>query len=322
MKRLNAISFLILLLFPGMLLAQAAGNSHGISIPPPGSSPQPGIPTPRASKNIRVSEPNQSGIVLEADVMINIQASSYVVIFSATQNGPTAKEADSLMNHRIQTLMNGISTLEIPSEQIHVDAISMVPVYDVEFVNKTFSNTANEVPTGFQIKKNIHVIFTDHRALDQIITAAARAEIYDIVKVDYNVDNINAAYDTLRKVAISIIEKNRELYTDLGLQTTVVNLADGKSCTYPAERYASYTAYQSGSSMQTAEKKNPNVEIKQVEKIETIYYDKIPYNQFDMVLNADMVEPAIQFFYKLKVRYLVSPIELTPSESERDLSAR
>ncbi len=318
---------LFLLLFltfslPGSIWAQAAGNSHGISIPPPGHIPQPTPGKAPNSKQLRVSEPNHNGIVLEANVMINVQASSYVVIFSATQSGETAQQADALMNARLDKLTEGIKTMGIEESNVHVDAISMVPMYDVEFVNKTFSNSANEVPTGFQIKKNVHVIFEDHHALDQIITAAAQAEIYDIVKVDYNVDNINAAYDTLRKVAVAIIEKNRELYTSLGLQTTVVNLADGKSCSYPAERYASYTAYHTGMSAQQAQKKNPNVEIKSVEKIKTIYYDKVPYNQFDMVLNADMVEPAVQFFYKLKVRYLVSPLPRKMEDASTDLSAR
>jgi hypothetical protein len=39
------------------------------------------------------------------------------------------------------------------------------------------------------------------------------------------------------------------------------------------------------------------------EKNKTIFYDRIPYNQFDKVINADTEEPCIQLYYTLVVTY-------------------
>ena len=48
----------------------------------------------------------------------------------------------------------------------------------------------------------------------------------------------------------------------------------------------------------------------------TVYYNSIPSNQFDMVLNPDNAEPVVQFYYTLKVRY-----EITPKETEKAMTA-
>jgi hypothetical protein len=105
---------------------------------------------------------------------------------------------------------------------------------------------ATEKPVGFKIKKNVHVMFYDHRKLDLIITDAAKAGIYDLVKVDYNVRDIEAAYDTLRKVAAQVIQMKRNTYLDLGFATTILTLAEGYDSKYPEERYETYTAYVQG----------------------------------------------------------------------------
>ena len=259
------------------------------------------------STMLQVKEPQSSNVILEADVMINVKASSYVAIFAVTQEGKSVPSTDSIMNSRLNTFMTGLKALNIPEKNVHVDFISLLPTYGVEFKNKKLSNEANEVSTGFQMKKNIHVIFEKHQDLDGIITSAANAEIYDVVKVDYNVENIRSAYDTLRAEATRIIAEKRKIYKDMGLKTTVMNLSEGYDVSYPMERYDGYMAYYTGNAHQKAEALNPNVKIKDSDKVETIFYNKIPYNQFDMVINADSVEPMVQFYYKLKVRYSVAP---------------
>lgn len=284
--------------------------------------------------NVNISLPSNNQVYLQADVMINVKATSYAAIFSATQNGLTAFETDSLLNIRLKTIKDAMKQIGIKEDEIHIDVISLVPTYSLKLDEKKFSKTANEIPTGFQLKKNIHVIFYEHDKLSEIIAQMSKAEIYDIVKVDYNLANMQSAYDTLRKVATQIIKMKEQEYPKMGLHLFIENMSDGFNAAYPLERYASYTAYYTGSSIEDvkiAKKKkeqaknvlvtgkNPTINVnvqskddddsefivKFTDKNKTIYYNKIPYNQFDLVLNADFVEPRIQFFYTLKVRYTV-----------------
>ena len=62
---------------------------------------------------------------------------------------------------------------------------------------------------------------------------------------------------------------------------------------------------------QTAKEEDDDSEfiVKYSDKNKTIYYNRIPYNQFDVVLNADFVEPRIQLYYTLKVRNTVTNLE-------------
>jgi hypothetical protein len=43
--------------------------------------------------------------------------------------------------------------------------------------------------------------------------------------------------------------------------------------------------------------------VQTAEKNKTIFYDRIPYNQFDKVINADEEEPSIQLFYTMQTTY-------------------
>jgi len=225
-----------------------------------------------------------------------------------------------------------LKQIGIKDNEIHIDVISLVPTYSLKLEEKKFTKTANEIPTGFQLKKNIHIIFYDHDKLSEVISQVAKAEIYDIVKVDYNLADIQSAYDALRKAATQIVKMKEKEYPKMGLHLEIENMSDGFNAAYPLERYASYTAFYTGSSVEEvkiAKKKkeqaknvfvtgkNPTINvndtskdkddtefiIKYTDKNKTIYYNKIPNNQFDLVINADFVEPRIQFFYTLKVRY-------------------
>ena len=186
----------------------------------------------------------------------------------------------------------------------------MLPVYEIDPQNKVFSNIATEVPAGFKIKKNVHVLFYDHAKLDLIITHAAKASIYDLVKVDYNVNDIQSAYDTLRKVAVEVIDMKRNTYRMMGFETTILTMAEGYDSKYPEERYDSYTAYLQGNSYNN--QTNPNMQVQTTEKEQTVFYNKVPYKTFDRVLNADLAEPGVQFYYKLRVKCKMEHIEPAP----------
>lgn len=286
----------------------------------------------RAELNKEVLE--SQNVVLEANLLSNVKATSYAAIFSITQNGRTATEADSLLNLRLGVAQAAVRELGIQSEAVHMDMVSLVPTYATRLEQKKFSRTANEVPTGFELKKNLHVVFTNHEVLAQLVTRLGRAEIYDLAKVDYNLSDLQSAYDELRRAAGELIKQKEQSYARLGLHVEVQNMTDGFQAVYPLERYASYTAYRSGSTPEEVRlarqrkaaanvyvtannatinvrpvKKNPEDDsefiVRTADKTQTIYYNRTPYNSFDTVLHADFAEPRIQLIYTINVRYNV-----------------
>lgn len=303
---------------------------------------QMGVNTDRAL--IPMTNPTNTAITLKAEVMINVRATSYTAIFAATQNGRDAYEVDSMMSGRIAQVRYALGLLGISDQDIHIDAVSMVPTYAFKLEDKKFNKRSIEIPTGFEMKKNIHVLFKNHDVLDRIISEMAFADIYDLVKIDYNIDGMQTYYEELKKAAMSVIQSKEKTYTDLQFYVETTGMNDGFSVSYPIERYKSYTAYHSGTSPQavqyerqyrdinninvhaknatisidaTADARNQQFTVQTAEKNRTIFYDRMPYNQFDKVINADIEEPSIQFFYTLQLTYVM----MTQRQHEKNIEA-
>ena len=135
------------------------------------------------------------------------------------------------------------------------------------------------------------------------------------------------------------------MYQDVGLYLEVQNMADGFGAAYPIERYSNYTAFHMGSSIEEvkAAKKRKEIAnniymngknatinityiddmrfiIKRSDKNKTIYYNRVPYNEFDLVINADFTEARIQIYYTLKVRHTVISMEKHEKQKEAEVN--
>jgi hypothetical protein len=190
---------------------------------------------------------------------------------------------------------------------------------------KRKSKTANEVPVGFELKKNIHIAFTDMKLLDKMITAAAANEIYDLARVEVNFKNVQKVHEELRAEAMKIIQTKAVAYTSLGLKLYPLSMGDNFETYFPAENYESYTAYATDYSQTSA---NPNfkqgkIGIKYAQKDKTVFYSRLPYDQFDLVINPEFVEPPVQIHYRVLVNYATENIELAKKrEAEADKRAQ
>ncbi len=260
---------------------------------------------------------NPNEIVMEVNAMYNAVANSYLAIFHLAQVGNTAREADSLMNSRITLFKKAMSSLKMKDEDFVVDMLSMLPVYEIEVAKKAFSKTYTEVPAGFEIQKNLHIHFYNTQDLDKIITAAAMNEIYDLIKVEYFVQNQDLIYDTLRKTASALIQKRIKQYQDLGVamegQWTLA--ADQTGVYFPLDRYTSYTS-NAVVSLEAAKKKGT---VTQMKRPTSFYYNKIPYTGYDIVVNPEMVEPAVQYTYNIQVKFVMEKKPIAPKEPIKEI---
>lgn len=257
--------------------------------------------------NVHVS--SGSATNLKADVMMNARADSYVAILSITQTGETITETDSLMDLRLNTFFKGLAKVGIPIENTHVDFISLLPSYQFVETEKRYTKTLNEMPSGFEMKKNVHIRFIEHDRINDIISSAAKSEIYDLVKVDYNIADMESIYSEMSKKAEEVIKKKLEVYERLGFHLTAQNFGINRGSVYPMERYAYYSAFKSGtpkpSKTYKPGERDKTVLVNYTEKEKTVYYEKVPYNQFDLVMNAETTEPTIQVYLSMSVNYTV-----------------
>ncbi len=243
---------------------------------------------------------NDHEIILECDAIMNVKADSYLLIFNITQVAQTAKEADELINKRINAFVESLAVLAIRPTDVHQDMIYLIPVFEFEVEKKLFSKTYNEVPKGFEMQKNVHVKFKKSDIVDDIVTLAATNEIYDLVTIEYFVKNQQLVFDSLRSASINYIDKNARKLEKLGidLEEPHTTLVEQSNIIFPEDRYSDYESFVS-QSIEAAKDKA----VTTVRKPKTVAYNKLPYNQFDIVINPEFLEPVVQFTYKLKVKY-------------------
>ncbi|HEY0978511.1 MAG TPA: SIMPL domain-containing protein [Flavobacteriales bacterium] len=240
-----------------------------------------------------------NNLVLEVNAMMNMRADSYLAIFHITQLGQSAEEADSLMNSRVGNLIARVKKQGVKAEDVFTDMLSFVPVYEYEATRKLFSTTYQEIPAGFEIQKNIHIRFRDARILDQLVTAAAKEEIYDLVKVDFFVGQQGACYDTLRMFATRLLEKKLDNFEKLGLKVKESHRtgAEKNAAYFPLDRY---TAYQTRTQASLNSRRKGQI-VNDIRKPQSLFYNKVPYGNFDIVLHAEITEPPVQYTYNLTV---------------------
>jgi len=252
--------------------------------------------------NINVADPVIAQAINESIISVkglaNVKAEEYVAIFSITQVAESAEEVNDLIDRRINRALDRIKTKK--GVETYVDMISFVPVYQYNVEKKTSSKkNYNELPAGFELKKNIHIKFTDPSQLNDFISILSKNEIYDLVRVDYFAGTMESVKkELIRKATLALQEKTANLQNLLGenFAGAEKNVSDGFRVTLPTEMYRSYEAYNS-SSLALTKFSNVNQAAKSV----TSYYQPVLDKEFDFVINPVVHEPVIQVMYEIKL---------------------
>jgi len=242
----------------------------------------------------------------EVKVLLNQKADAMVAIFNVKQLGESLSSADSLFNMRLQSLINELLKIGFSPQDIFTDMIAMTPIYEVEVEKKIFSKTYNEVPKGFELQKNLHIKFTQSNVLDKIVSLAAQHEIYDLIKVEYYVQNTDSLAVVVREKALDFMSKKIASFAKVNVKLDTVYhlLTEDMQTIFPNERYQQASYSQSSTSMDALSKKS-TASGSNIRKSPVLYYDKLAYSQFDVVLNPIVIEPVVQYTYSLKLKYIV-----------------
>ncbi|AXG69534.1 hypothetical protein KORDIASMS9_01757 [Kordia sp. SMS9] len=261
---------------------------------------------PQSPRNRRTINPNSS-ITIDVHALYNAKATSYTAIFNISQIGPTAEETHKLVNERIDDVRSKLLPAGIKTEDIAIDVISFVPVYEIEVQKKLFSKKYNEVPKGFELQQNIHIQFKKTGQFEKILAACAANEIYNLVKVDYFIENIREVYKKLQTSLLSLVKEEKEYYKLLGFDLSEYNaiMADDKYCYFPKDFYQSYQAYNSISFDALKKPKN----VTKVKKQTSYYYQPISTENYDVVINSAILEPVVQVGMQIKLVYSPKPKE-------------
>ncbi|MEP6754021.1 MAG: SIMPL domain-containing protein [Chthonomonadales bacterium] len=244
--------------------------------------------------------PPAGSMFVEANVLVNVLADEYVAVFGIAQEGGTVADCNVKMDLVLSQLTAEFKQLGVGQKDMYVDFVAQTKIYSFE-VN---SDIAREKLTGFELKKNIAVHYKNKTLLDRLILAAAKSQVYDLIKVDYIVKDATAIQNRLMEEAAKVLKQKSMRYEKLlgtKLKQPAQVYAEKPAVYYPTEMYDSYTAAESEDV--TAGYYRQKYIIVGTRKGRTFYFNGLSAKGFDHVVNPVVIEPVVQFTLYLKVKY-------------------
>ncbi|WAC03687.1 SIMPL domain-containing protein [Lacinutrix neustonica] len=309
--------YLLLVMLSTLASAQIKGNAPTISRQNVMSSTYLANPQSygNAITNFRQQPlvPN-ANITIDVKALNNVVADAYTAVFNMVQIGETSEQTNNLMTERVNKVKIELMAHGINDNDIVIDVISFVPAYETVVENKLFSKKYNEVPVGFELQQNIHVKFTKVNQFEKILSACANNEIYNLVKVDYFINDIKAVYTTLRMEILKALQEKQQFYKDMGFDLSLYKpmIADTKYCYFPKEFYKNYQAFNC-ISLEAIKKSKGVLTAKEQT---AYYYEPLSFKEYDVVLNPAIVEPVIQVGMEIKLQYIEKQKSEQPKEKE------
>ncbi|MCB9245459.1 MAG: SIMPL domain-containing protein [Flavobacteriales bacterium] len=251
--------------------------------------------------------PGSQENLLDIDVLMNVEASSFSAVFNIRQVGETAVSVNEIMDKRLSEFAAALGDIGIDKGSIVTDLISQTPIFGIEKERKLFTKTLNEVPLGFELEKNLIIRYSKYSDLERIVRIASNHEIYELVKVDFFAMDPSHYYDTMRIAAVNYAKQvvNQLKPVGIRLDTMRMNWSEQTSAIYPITRYQQYTPMSKpGYSTLLANRGSTTLE---TVPSPSLYYNHLAFSNFEVVLHPLVDQPVIQYVMNLKVRFSYPP---------------
>ena len=298
MRLAHLTSFLVFLLMARSGLAQTGGNVGYGQTGGKARAEQ----HERAKRTISRDElpSSDTSMYVDASVLLNRKADEFVAIFGLAEEGESVEACQARMDATVLAFTQAVKPLGIGPDALFVDFTAQTKIYKYNMAGEL----AREVLSGFELKKTVAIRFRDKALIDRLVIAASRAKVYDLVKVDYVVNDLASVHDQLAEEAARVIKsKTARLERLLGTKLRAVPqvIAERSSIYYPADMYNSYT---SGETENVSGGMNlAQTTVQNLRKSRTFYYDPLDGDGFDRVIDPVILEPVVQFTVYLKLKY-------------------
>lgn len=241
---------------------------------------------------------SDSTFLIQANVMMNVIADSYVATFGVSEISTSLTDANAKIDERINKFIAALTKSGVSMSDIYVDMTTQTLLADY----KVNGNYAEQYISGYEQKKNVIVKFKKIEELDNMVLAASEQGIYDLAKVDYIVTDINKIYTQLFQTALEVINSKKALYiqaTNIKLKPESQIFNESFLCYYPSQLYKSYTINVSTLFYDYSS----NQKRKDLPRNTTYFYDKVNYSGFDKVINPVVTEPAVEYVMFLQIKF-------------------
>jgi len=244
--------------------------------------------------------PTLNSVFLDALVLTNIHADAYVALFGISEEGVTLSDARAKVHEKLAKFKRDLQSTGASAKNTTVDFVAQNRIYGFH----VDGSIATEQVAGFELKENISIKCRSQSEVDSLIAIAAKDGIFDLIKVDYVLIDLDAVRAKLVEAASQVIRQKKRDYQKLlgvSFHTSPQLYLDKFNAFFPTEMYASYQAAE-GDSV------NPGYEMRNyvihgARKMRTFYYNPMSAKNLDKVVNPIVTDPVVQCTLYIKLRF-------------------
>ena len=244
--------------------------------------------------------PSDTSMFLDASVLMNVKADEFVATFGVAEEAETIEGCQAKMDATIAAFTEALKPLGVDADALFVDFAAQTKVYSY----KVEGNLAREQLAGFELRKTVAIRYRDKALIDRLVVVASRAKVYDLIKVDYVVTDLDPIQERLADAAAAVIKAKAARHERLlGIKLRAVPQvhAERSSAHHPTGMYDSYTSGEAEAVHGGPDRSRLTVQT--LRRPRTFYFNPLDADGFDRVIDPVILEPVVQFTLYLKLKY-------------------
>ena len=238
-------------------------------------------------------------VELSVRVLSNQQADAYVAVFSITQMAATLQTAKQLFQDRYDGLVQGLQSVGIPKNAVYLQMMSVKPMFTSGSMATTKTNQLS--PEAVEIQQNIYIQYSKGQQLADIQYVAAQFEVYDLLKIDYQLNKQTSYLQEMQQKAIDHLLYEIELLEEklgLDLESGYRVAAENHQLFFPQKQIQQQASVTKLSLGKEPEKGKDSA----VYQPMLNYYKALNTADFDIVIHPERWQPSVQLVYHLKIQ--------------------
>ncbi len=257
------------------------------------------------SQNSWAQAANPKLMTVEIKAIANQQASSFVATFQVSQFGETPEKAEKALQDRCQPFFNELQKPAIQANEYFVDFLQIRPIFKDSFFTpkKGEKQFLGKIKRGVEIQQNLRISYNNAAQFNKIALAAARFDIYELLNIEFRYAQSTNIFNNLRAQCENYFKNHVVTLEELG-----VNALDWERTVEEQKYVVAIDA-----SYKNAESQNilaisggfTNNNLVQTQIQQTKFYEPLATENFDIIVNRDLLEPNMQFVYIFRAHFIV-----------------
>ncbi len=185
-----------------------------------------------------------SYITLDGRAETRVRPTEIRIVLAVTAEGDTAQKCQKSVAATIDALKSAWTKLKIAPENVVVDFIAVLPVYNWNIEKHDKVEVGVEKKTSYRMQSNVHLAVPNGSLAEAALAEAFALDITDIIGFDYGSRDLDEIKVKVRKEAIDAARAKADalLVPLLGEKPSVINLQEKTTVRYPESMYSSFRA--------------------------------------------------------------------------------